>query len=71
MKYLISIILFFCLIGTAYGTSMSELTALEAAPAESDQLLIDDSDTSKSITILYLMKLLETSMTGLLKREFH
>lgn len=49
---------------TAASKTMAQLTPLNAAPAEGDKLFIDDSGTSKSITALYLMRLLESELTS-------
>jgi hypothetical protein len=49
---------------TAASKTISQLTPLAEAPAEGDQLVIDDSGLTKSITVLYLMRSLESTLTS-------
>ena len=66
-------LLFICLILSALlavptfaaDTKGSDLTELDAAPAESDVLYLIDGGVSKKITVLNLMKSLESALTGL------
>ena len=66
MKILLIPVIILCCFSLAYGQSakLSELTPLAAAPAESDLLYIADGGVSKSITTLYLMRILEGALTS-------
>jgi hypothetical protein len=48
---------------TAHAGTLDTIDALEAAPDEGDKMLIRDSATDKSITTLYLMRMLEAGLT--------
>jgi hypothetical protein len=48
----------------AADSKVSTLTELAAAPAESDELYINDGGTSKKITVINLLKALESALTS-------
>jgi hypothetical protein len=48
----------------AADAKVSALTELNAAPAEADELYINDGGVSKKITVLNLMKSLQSALTG-------
>jgi len=54
------------MVGVAWAadTKLSALTELAAAPAESDELYINDGGTSKKIQVINAMKALESALTS-------
>jgi hypothetical protein len=65
-SFLIGFLIGIALVGVAWAvdTKLSALTELAEAPAEADELYINDGGTSKKITALNLMKALQSALTS-------
>jgi len=60
---ILCVLFFFIGVAWAADTKLSALTELASAPAESDELYINDGGTSKKITVLNLLNALEAALT--------